>query len=122
MKKIFLRIISNIYGNPKALPLLGLGTVTVATSTAFAANDIGTIVSGVMALLLNFLTVYGVIYLVLGIKSLAGAMSDDGGQDQQALAKGKGQVIRGAVCVAAGSIIQLIVGVNPTDIGSIFTS
>ena len=122
MKNIVTKVKNHIYSNNKVLSLIAGVTLASTMTTAYAAKDIGEMVSGVMALLLNIFTVYGVIYLVIGIKAVVGAISEDGGTDQQALSKGKGQIMRGIVCVAAGSIIQLIVGVNPADIGSIFTT
>ena len=102
-------------GFSKAAPVAMAAAMAMALNPAFAAAsvDINSMLSKVMTVVYGFLYFAGVINIVLGIVNIAGAMGEEGGQDAQQLQKGKGRIIRGAIMVAAPSVL-LILGINPT--------
>ena len=118
-----------LIGNPAGAKIIASSVVTAGimvanTVTAFAAEEgstttgvnIASAMTNAVNLLFAFLLVYGGVYIALGIKAVAGAMSDEGGQDQQALAKGKGQIIRGVICAGAGSVVKFVLGHTMDDL------
>ena len=51
--------------------------------------------------------------MVLGARSLGAGLNDDGGgQDQQKISKGKGQIVSGFIGIGAVSILTLL-GITP---------
>ena len=95
--------------------------VAIATSIAFmyapvyAANDFD-IKNGLHQLLnlvYTFVGVGGIINVLLGARNLGAGLNDDGGgQDQQKIGKGKGQLVSGFIGVGAVSILTLL-GITP---------
>jgi len=100
------------------------GFILANTSLGFCApqvNNLGSMMQNVVNLAIGFLAAFGIIQLVIGIKNFAAGLTDDGaGQDQQAMSKGKGQIIRGVICVAAAPIILAITGINTDSISGLF--
>lgn len=90
---------------------------------AFAADDvsIGDTVKKVVFLVYAVLYLSGGISLIMGIVSVAGAMSEDGQGDPQQLSKGKGRLIRGAILIAAPTLLNLF-GFSPDGVSSKFSS
>ena len=110
---------------PTALKFgIAAGFILANTSLGFCApqvNNLGSMMQNVVNLAIGFLAAFGIIQLVIGIKNFAAGLTDDGaGQDQQAMSKGKGQIIRGAICVAAAPIILAITGINTDSISGLF--
>ena len=96
-------------------------TVAIAASIAmmyspvYAANDFD-IKNGLHQLLnlvYTFVGVGGIINVLLGARNLGAGLNDDGGgQDQQKIGKGKGQLVSGFIGVGAVSILTLL-GITP---------
>jgi len=78
--------------------------------------DIPSALESLLNLVYTFVGVGGIINVILGARNLAGGLNDDGGgQDQQKIAKGKGQIISGFVGVGAVSILTLL-GITPSSV------
>ncbi len=95
--------------------------VAIATSIAlmyapvYAENtfDIKNGLSQLLNLVYTFIGVGGIINVLLGVRNLGAGLNDDGGgQDQQKIGKGKGQLVSGFIGVGAVSILTLL-GITP---------
>ena len=98
----------------KAAPALAIGVMALSTAGAFASPsiDINNTLETIMTIIYGFLYFAGAINIIMGIVNVAGAMSEEGGQDAQQLQKGKGRIVRGAIMVAAPSVL-LLIGISP---------
>lgn len=78
--------------------------------------DIKNGLSQLLNLVYTFVGVGGIISVLLGARSLGAGLNDDGGgQDQQKISKGKGQLISGFIGVGAVSILTLL-GITPESV------
>ena len=78
--------------------------------------DIPSALEKLLGMVYAFVGVGGIISVIMGARNLAGGLNDDGGgQDQQKIAKGKGQIISGLVGIGAPSILYLM-GITPSSV------
>ena len=99
----------------KVLPVAAFGGIMLQATAAFAAPtiDINSTLETIMTVIYGFLYFAGAINIIMGIVNVAGAMSEEGGgQDAQQLQKGKGRIVRGAIMVAAPTVMSLF-GITP---------
>ena len=90
--------------------------IMMAPAHADTGFDIPTALESLLNLVYTFVGVGGIINVILGARSLAAGLNDDGGgQDQQKIAKGKGQIISGFIGVGAVSILTLL-GITPSAV------
>lgn len=95
----------------------------LTVNSAYAANDIKTMIEKSLNVVFGVLVFGGVINIVLGVRGIAKGVQDDGGgQDAQAVAKGRGQLIAGIIMVLPVPIITLITGASPSALVSSFFS
>ena len=100
----------------KAKITIGLAAAATGTGvgTAFAANSIEEMVKKALQVVEGIVVFGGIISLFQGFRSLAKGLSDDGsGPDAQAVSKGKGQILAGAVMVLPVALITMITGSTP---------
>ena len=98
----------------------GLKITAVALSTAMmslpthAALQTGNMniqetVERAINLVVGFVVAGGIINIVLGVRNLAAGVSDEGGgQDQQKISKGKGQLFSGIIMVGGMAVMQVL--------------
>ena len=73
-----------------------------------------------LTLIFGFVAVGGLINIVLGIRNLAAGVSDEGGgQDQQKISKGRGQLFSGLI-MAGGVAALTLLGLDPNTIVSTY--
>ena len=98
----------------KVLPAVALGGMMLQVAGAFAAPsiDINNTLETIMTVIYGFLYFAGAINIIMGIVNVAGAMSEEGGQDAMQLQRGKGRIVRGAIMVAAPTVLSLF-GITP---------
>ena len=90
-------------------------SIAMMYAPVYAANnfDIKNGLRQLLNLVYTFVGVGGIISVLLGARSLGAGLNDDGGgQDQQKISKGKGQLISGFIGVGAVSILTLL-GITP---------
>ncbi len=83
-----------------------------ATSVYDNSVDVKSALTSLLNVVFAFVAVGGAINIVLGLRNVASAVSDESGQDQQKLAKGKGQIFSGLIMVGAVSAMGLL-GITP---------
>ena len=88
----------------------------IPDSVAAGTIDIKKTISRAINLVMAFVVAGGIINIVLGVRNLAQGVSDDGGgQDQQKISKGKGQLISGIIMVGAIAVMKLL-GLDPNNL------
>ena len=91
-----------------------------AQSAAFCVDvNVATSVDNLMRLVFGVSTLIGVVNVFTGAKAwINAAQGGDGGQDEQAGAKGRSKVIKGLFEAAGPWLITTILGLDPLAIGT----
>lgn len=88
----------------------------IPDSVAAGTVDLKKTISRAINLVMAFVVAGGIINIILGIRNLAAGVSDEGGgQDQQKISKGKGQLFSGIIMVAAIAAMKLL-GLDPQNL------
>lgn len=92
----------------------------ISDTVASGSIDIKKTVSRAINLVMGFVVAGGIINIVMGIRNLAAGVSDEGGgQDQQKISKGKGQLFSGIIMVGAIAAMTLL-GLDPNTLLSTY--
>ncbi len=104
--------------------MAAMATITLVTP-AFATEitDFGKVVKKAVDLVLGLVVFGGAINVVLGIRTIAKGVQDDGGgQDAQAVSKGRGQLIAGIIMMAPNTVFKILTTQSIGDyIGGFFS-
>ena len=83
--------------------------------------NISQTVAKAINLVVGFVIAGGIVNIVLGVRNLAAGVSDEGGgQDQQKISKGKGQLFSGIIMAGGMAIVRLLLGDPQTLLNGYF--
>ncbi|MBP3279638.1 MAG: hypothetical protein J6M44_11845, partial [Butyrivibrio sp.] len=91
------------------------GSIAMMCTPVYASYnfDIKNALTQLLNMVYAFVGVGGIINVLLGARNLGAGLNDDGGgQDQQKISKGKGQLMSGLIGVGAVSVLALF-GITP---------
>ena len=107
------KLISDIRYKAQAVAIAGSIALMYAPVYASYNFDIKNALTQLLNMVYAFFGVGGIINVLLGARNLGAGLNDDGGgQDQQKISKGKGQIMSGLIGVGSVSILTLF-GITP---------
>ena len=105
-----------------SLAVMSLPVSADPNATLNSGNmNISQTVSKAINLVVGFVIAGGIVNIVLGVRNLAAGVSDEGGgQDQQKISKGKGQLFSGIIMAGGMAIVRLLLGDPATLLSGYF--